>query len=1537
MAVRTITTKLALDGEAEYRAKLKNLNADLALHKSELEKIQAEYKDSANSLTALGSKYSVMESQLSTLNAKHKEQEEMLKKAEEAYDKYVKEVAALKEQQEALANSSSASAEEEKKLAEQVAAAEEKMQQAANSVTFYQKELNRTERDQANLGAELERTKTYLDEAQASADGCATSIDQYGKEVKQAAGETEELGDKGTSAIDALAQAIVAAGIADNVKKVTAALQDCVDTFASFEAQMSAVQAISGATGEEMAALTEKAKAMGASTSFTATEAGQALEYMAMAGWKTGDMLDGLEGIMNLAAASGESLASTSDIVTDALTAFGLKASDSGHFADVLAKASSSANTNVGLMGETFRYAAPVAGALGYNIEDTALAIGLMANAGIKGSQAGTALRTTLTNLAKPSNEVAAYMEELGISLLDSEGNMLSLSELMGDLRDRFADLTEAQQAEYAAGIAGKEAMSGLLSIVNAGEEDYQKLAEAISEANGAAYEMSRIRLDNYAGQITLLNSAMDGFKISVGQALAPALGNLAQLGTNAFSWATEFVEEHPELVQAIGGVAAALALLTTGLGTYAAAQAAVAALQGALGAAITASLGPIAAITAAVGALIAVLLSASEKASAVSEENKKLTESIKESKEAYEELTAAMEEGNSGVSSSVEALKALLAEEDKSASTKEQILLLVEKLNEALPGLGLSYDETTDSINMTADALDQFAAKAAEQESHDAQIKRLVELREQYGDLEKQIDDTREKLETAMSTAQWDAFGNAMNDSAREADQLRINLAALTSAQDDCAAEMAELEDATESFSRQAEETVSPTQEMEDRLASLSGQIKGLVDAYQESHDAAMESLNRQMGLFEKMDGTADTSINNLIDTLKGQVVYMDTYAKNIQKAMEMGVDMGLVKKLSDGSKDSAKILDAIVKGGADDIKALNEEFAKVDEGKENFSTTVAEMEKDFNKKMEALARDYNSTFEELDIKDEAYQLGWNNVQGLINGTTSPEQRRKLTNAYLELGYASHAAYQKGSDQHSPSRKFYKAGTYDIQGLINGAESEKEHLKSAYIDLAETATLGVAEGLAKGGDKAAQEADKLASEVYRQNKAWLDKQTKYQKLTLLEQLDVWEAIQSQFVEDSKQYAEAEEQIFDLKSKMQDEYVKKVEEVNKKITSLEKEYQDAVSKRTQEIFNSYKLFDQVAQREDVDGQELTRNLQNQVTRMMDFYHKLEQLSARGVGDDLVEEIRAMGPSAANELDALLRLSDQKLTEYANLYKIKQKMANRQAVEELRPLREETNRQIQESMNEMSDTYAQLAPAVGTAFTDAVAAGIASGSSTMANAADAAAREAVAAAEQAMSGTMKTIGGVTYDLSVDYSALMANARSLEEFESLAAQRNAKILGENLDLVAKGFSDNSQLLAQWQENFARKEEETNRLLASMAESISGQTLELSENDRKMIEEINHSSALMDQTMSRMSQDLRSIMEAEFESVRQQIDQSISRLAENRAFEIQAERDNMAQAVGSAVREALDGTSVVMDKRKVGELVTDWQRNNARSRGD
>jgi len=317
---------------------------------------------------------------------------------------------------------------------------------------------------------------------------------------------------------------------------VGAGMTAVVKVGAAFESEMSKVSAISGATGDELQSLTDKAKEMGAKTKFSATESAQAMEYMAMAGWKTADMLNGIEGIMNLAAASGENLATTSDIVTDALTAFGLSAQDSTHFADVLAAASSNANTNVSMMGETFKYVAPVAGALGFSVEDCGVAIGLMANSGIKAGQAGTSLRQMLSRLTKPTKEVQTAMDTLGLSLTDSVGNVKSLDTVMSDLRSGFSGLSKAEQTQIATSLAGQEAMSGLLAIVNASDEDFNKLKDSIYNADGAAAEMAATMQDNLAGQITILKSGLEGLGISIYESVEVPLKNLASVGVKAIS-----------------------------------------------------------------------------------------------------------------------------------------------------------------------------------------------------------------------------------------------------------------------------------------------------------------------------------------------------------------------------------------------------------------------------------------------------------------------------------------------------------------------------------------------------------------------------------------------------------------------------------------------------------------------------------------------------------------------------------------------------------------------------------------------------------------------------------------------------------------------------------------------------------------------------------------------------------------------------------------------------------------------------------------
>ncbi|MGN0254750.1 MAG: phage tail tape measure protein [Eubacterium sp.] len=346
-----------------------------------------------------------------------------------------------------------------------------------------------------------------------------------GQQLQTAGQKMQDVGDKisgaGTKMLP-LTGVVAAAGVA------------AVKTAADFDSGMSQVSAVSGATGSDLEKLRDKAREMGEKTKFSASEAAEAMNYMAMAGWKTEDMLGGIEGVMNLAAASGEDLATTSDIVTDALTAFGLSANDSGHFADILAAASSNANTNVSMMGETFKYAAPVAGALGFSAEDTAEAIGLMANAGIKSSQAGTSLRTIMTNLTGPITLVGEKLGEVTVETTNSDGSMRSLREILSDLRGHWGQLSESEQAATAESIAGKNAMSGFLALMNAGESDISKLEGAIDTCsdsmdgyNGTAEKMAAVMQDNLEGQLTILKSQLEELAISVGEILMPVVRDI--------------------------------------------------------------------------------------------------------------------------------------------------------------------------------------------------------------------------------------------------------------------------------------------------------------------------------------------------------------------------------------------------------------------------------------------------------------------------------------------------------------------------------------------------------------------------------------------------------------------------------------------------------------------------------------------------------------------------------------------------------------------------------------------------------------------------------------------------------------------------------------------------------------------------------------------------------------------------------------------------------------------------------------------------
>lgn len=539
-----IGPKIGIDGEAEYRKKINEIISQAKTLSSEMKKLESSFDSEGKSIKENNEKKKLLNEQIKVQEERVKELNAMLEKSKEVYGE----------------NSTQTN----------------KWQQAVN-----------------NAETELNNLKKTLSSLPSSLQIVGAKMQEVGNKMKSVGASMSQVGSTMTTRVTA---------------PIVAGLTSCIKTTMDFDAEMSKVAAISGATGADFDALRDKAIEMGNSTKFSATESAEAMEYMAMAGWKTEQIMDGLGGVMDLAAASGEDLGTTSDIVTDALTAFGLKAEDSTHFADVLAAASSNANTNVSMLGESFKYAAAPAGSLGYSVEDVALALGLMANSGIKADMAGTSLRNMFQRMAKPTKESEVAMARLGLSLADSEGNMYSFREIMDQLRESFVsinmpldeynraldeldaqleagDITQkkydstleelnkqafgaegAEKARAAAMLGGTRAMSGLLAITNASEEDYQKLAAAIdnssesmalladgsvvplSEAlasgkeiieqyDGAAAQMASTMADNASGDLQILKSNMEALAISIGDLLTPALRDI-------ITGAQEFVQK---------------------------------------------------------------------------------------------------------------------------------------------------------------------------------------------------------------------------------------------------------------------------------------------------------------------------------------------------------------------------------------------------------------------------------------------------------------------------------------------------------------------------------------------------------------------------------------------------------------------------------------------------------------------------------------------------------------------------------------------------------------------------------------------------------------------------------------------------------------------------------------------------------------------------------------------------------------------------------------------------------------------------------
>lgn len=667
-----------------------------------------------------------------------------------------------------------------------------------------------------------------------------------------------------------------------------------VGTAAKFESSMSEVRAISGATGDDMESLEKLAREMGATTKFSASEAADGLKYMAMAGWDTQSMMDGLPGVLDLAAASGTDLGTTSDIVTDALTAFGLEAKDAGDFADLLASASSNSNTNVVMMGESFKHVAPVMGALGASTDDTALALGLMANAGIKGSQAGTSLRKMMTSLVKPTDEAAILMQKYGIELVKNADGTVDFKGTMDNLRSSLQDLDPVQQSQIANTIFGERAMTSALAIVNASEEDYASLADATNDYSGAAKEMADTMQDNLQGAWVELKSALSEAAISIGEILIPIIRDVVE-------WIKDWVGKFSNLndgtkktivyiglfVAAIGPAISILGKMTSGVGgaISAVSKFASAATGGAgaaknLGGVMGALASPAGIATVAIGAVVTAVGFLITDLFTATKETRNLIKATEDSAVAYGNTMGSIKTNNIVLDNMADRLLELQNQTSLSASEQEEMKRIVDELNSSIPDMNLSIDEQTGLLNMSEEAMLAYVESAKARAEQDALYERQIELKKEELELNEQLAEAEKRLEEA-GLLNHRARAKAANDINAINEKLEENAASLVANEEawDKNAEtvQASQEKQTEIVGENTELRIEMTDE--ELLAYEQAQLdKQLADEaaaeamaaalaeQQAAYDAYYEELaTKTEDIYQKMGGLGDGAVEKI------------------------------------------------------------------------------------------------------------------------------------------------------------------------------------------------------------------------------------------------------------------------------------------------------------------------------------------------------------------------------------------------------------------------------------------------------------------------------------------------------------------------------------------------------------------------------------------------------------------------------------------------------------------------------------------------
>lgn len=1313
MATRKISTRLAIEGESAYKQAIRDCNNEIKTMRSELTLVQSQYQTSANSMEALKAKgealgraFEAQKQKVETLKAALENAQSAQQNHASATEEYRARLTAAQQELDRLKNSTGDTAEEQEKLQNEITelsaaleASEAKEQAAARGVSEWQRQLNYAESDLNDLGTEVQRNNQYMQEAEHSFRNTASSIDEFGNQTK------------GTvNAIDTLASSLAAAGVAGGLRTIAEGLKSCVAASVEFESAITGVFKTVDGTDEQLSAISDGIRQMATEIPATTTEIAAVAESAGQLGIATDDVLSFTRTMIDL----GNSTNLTADEAASAFAKFanitGTAAEDYGRLGStVVALGNNFATTEADIVAMSTRLAS--AGTLAGLSESEIMALATaMSSVGIEAEAGGTAMTQTLSAIesaaAKGGDSLQQFADVAGVSATEfaklwSTSPITAIQKFIAGLGQLDEKGESAVLVLDEMGLSGVRQSNMLKSLALASDtlSGAVTLSSQAWSENTALSEEAGKRYATTESRIEMCKNAAVGLQAAIGDALTPALGNLADAGTEGFVWAAQFIEQNPALVQAFTAAAVAMGVVTASVTAYTvgvkAAEIATTAFNAILDANPMYLVGT--AAVAAVAAFATLALTVDDDTESFSD----MTEAARSAKDAVAESQTATADAAATAAASAETasgyvsrLRELQEQGNATSESQAEMSVLVGKLNALYPDLNLTIDENTGSLSENTEKLLENIEAQKQAAIDTAFDERKTELLQQQADVEVELATNRASLndlreqENALTEEnnslnernaeiydelatlgdddlarraelESELYSNneAINANAEAAADLRDQQQTVNDAIDEGTEASGELSDELDRLTEAMEQNAEASPELAEATAELPEELQKAAASAEQAYDAyvqlynetaakAIESIESQIGQWEKMDNTTKTSASTVQAALQSQVTYMQNYAANMQSLQNRNIEgiEQLAAALADGSTESAAILAGLAGATDAEIAQIVKSMGEVSAGKDAMADAMAGADTEVQAAM-------NKAVQAANKRDEMYRAGSDSAQGLINGLNSKVREASAAGSRAAAAYM--AAYKAGMDQHSPSRAMYRAGQDTVQGLILGLAA-----KSAMVTLQARKVAQQMRETFTGSNKTMFTAGEAQIDAlidgFKSQETELKKQAEQAKKLLTEQF--------------KDNDEAKELIDDY----MDYYVDSIESTTKTAENFAKQTQSALDEIEDAWDEAAKKQESMVKRlsdygdlfQEKDGRYQVEDLNKQIDALNRYEEVLTRLrDERGISDDLLDEIASMNiDDAIGYGEKLLAMSDDKFEDYVTAWETKQQRA-----------------------------------------------------------------------------------------------------------------------------------------------------------------------------------------------------------------------------------------------------------------------------------